>query len=151
MGLDTGFLLKNKQTGATIEINYFRKYFELRDWIVRNCQGIDATEYSEHFEFLVTYENFKELEKLIERYAIPYSQLNADEIELLEEEDIVPARFEQIAVFQNFGGNEFNPRSSRSVFPIRKLLRLYHFVNTVIDAMLDNLWDDYDIIFYQSY
>ena len=147
MGLDTVFMLKNKQTGATVKINYFRKYYELRDWIVDNCKAID----NEHYSFLVTYENFLTLEKAIERYAIPYSQLNADEIELLEEEGIVPARFEQIAVFQNFGGNEFNPRSSQSAFPIRKLLRLYHFVKAAIDAILNNLWEDYDIIFYQSY
>ena len=151
MGLDTGFLLKHKQTGATIEINYFRKYFELRDWVVRNCQGIDATEYSEHFEFLVTYENFKELEKLVERYAIPYSQLDKDEIELVEEEGIVPSRFKDIAVFVNPNGNYFNPRNSMSAFAVRKLLKLYHFVEMVIDAMSYHLWYDYDIIFYQSY
>ena len=147
MGLDTYFILKDKQTGTTVKINYFRKYYELRDWIVDNCQAID----SDHYSFLVTYENFLTLEKAIERYAIPYSQLNDDEIELLEEEDIVPTRFEQIAIFQNFGGNEFNPRSSRSAFPIRKLLRLYHFVKATIDAILNDLADNYDIIFYQSY
>lgn len=147
MGLDTNFILKNKQTGATVEINYFRKYYELRDWIVDNCKAID----SDRFNFLVTYKNFLTLEKLIERYAIPYSQFNADEIELFEEEDIIPARFEHMAVFQNFGGNEFNPRSSHSAFPIRKLLKLYHFVKAVIDAMSNGLWEDYDIIFYQNY
>ena len=110
MGLDTYFILRNKQTGATVKINYFRKYYALRDWIVDNCKAID----SDHYSFLVTYDNFLALEKTIERYAIPYSQFNADEIELLEEEGIVPARFEQIAVFQNFGGNAFNPRSSQS-------------------------------------
>ena len=147
MGLDINISLKHKLTEQTVTLAYFRNYYELRDWVTENCPAIDKDGY----EFVISNLNVEKLYNEIKRFARAYSCLSEDEITLFEEQGIILFSQHDDPIYHLDGGSDFNPRSSNSSFAVHKLLNLYHFLEIAINAIDWNMWEDYDLIFYQSY
>lgn len=141
MGLDNGFIIKKENdNNFKLEIAYFRKFYELNDFIILKSEQIDD------FRFKVDYEVLKELkeelqptinvliqipERLLHKYdesSYP-SKYNLDSDELIRD--------------------EFNPVTSSSMFAGWKAIKLYNAVCTMINFLDDN--DGYYIEFYSSY
>lgn len=142
MGLDNGFILKNKKdSNLNLEIAYFRKFFELDDYISMCCP---LTDDKTNFEVpLKVLKDLKEellptvrvLIQIPERLLGKYDDSTYPKKYNLDSDELIH--------------DEFNPITSRSAFAGWKALRLYNAVCVMIDLLNDN--EDYYIECYSSY
>lgn len=156
MGLDNGFQLRNKQTGVTVDLFHFRKYYELADYFrkFKMLPKYDGTD-GESYEYAVTNENLTELQRIIEPIYNTLIKLPANTIAYYDEMGY-PEKYAKL-----FYGEDFDPTSSQSAFAGAKLIRLYQRIESLLEV-LDNfgyVWynneehkdDTFEIIFYDSY
>jgi hypothetical protein len=156
MGLDNGFRLREKNTGKTIDLFHFRKYYELADYFrgFKMLPKWDGTE-GDSYEYAVTSENLTALKQMIEPVYVTLAKLPENTIAYYDEEGY-SEKYRKL-----FYGNDFDPTSSQSAFAGAKLIRLYQRINALLE-ILDNsrfTWyndeehqeDAYEIIFYDSY
>lgn len=142
MGLDNGFILKNDKLDISIELAYFRKYFELDDYV--RCHATRKPEEEEIYlidlDFLTSLQN---------QITPIYEQLVKIPTPLIAKYDDsgYPEKYDKY-----FYGNDFNPRDSGSAFAGAKLMRLYRRVDTMIELFENRLpSEDWYIEFYSSY
>ena len=143
MGLDNGFILKNKKdSNLNLEIAYFRNFYELDDYISSYC--IFSTDCKTLFEVpLKALNDLKEellptvrvLIQIPERLLGNYDDSTYPKKYNLDSDELIH--------------DEFNPITSRSAFAGWKALRLYNAVCVMIDLLNDNA--DYYIECYSSY
>lgn len=142
MGLDNGFELRERgNPSLNIEVAYFRKYYELDDWVRRNARRLDGD--GEYFEITKS-----DLNKLLEEIS-PIVEI------------IGRYTYEKIAYFDDTGypqclvekfyTKDFDPTSSQSAFAGNKLMRLYRSVLCMLEILDINPGNDYYYRFYSSY
>lgn len=154
MGLDNGFELRNKNAQVTydlkygfpFEIGYFRKYYELDDFMRSHCKRVDQ---NSDYEYVVTYDALKQVRDNIEPIYMVLITMSDAELDLLEDEGLSAVkRVENEPALKN-EDNPFSVVHSSSAFATGKLIRLYHVVNVLMDCIDMN--GDIEIIFYSSY
>ena len=141
MGLDNGFLIKKENdSNFKLEIAYFRKFYELDDFIRSRSENIND------FLFKVDYEVLKELKEelqptinvliqILERLLHKYDDSVYPKKYKLDSDDLIH--------------DEFNPVTTSSAFAGWKAIKLYTAVCTMINFLDDN--KGYYIEFYSSY
>lgn len=149
MGLDNGFCIRSKKHPelAEIEFGYFRKFYELDDWIRFNCEPADdASENDIHdnYLYLVTEEDAIRLRDTIEPIVEKLMSLGVTHVAYYDEYGY-PDEFKSL-----FYGNDFDPFSTKSYLCGVKLCRLYYVMNNIIEICELND-DDVYITFYRSY
>lgn len=154
MGLDNGFQLRNKNTGATIDLFHFRKYYELADYFrsFEMLPKFDGTE-GESYKYAVTKENLTNLKQRIEPIYNVLIKLPFNTVTYYDEVGY-PEKYIKL-----FYSEDFDPTSSQSCFAGAKLIRLYQRIESLLeifdntqDTYYDNEHkDSYEIIFYDSY
>lgn len=136
MGLDNYFLIKKDD--KYFEIGYFRKFYELDDFITTMCKPTEGNSYT----FLVDREALKMLKEEIE--PIFKVLIKADEKYLCNYDDYgYPKKFRLDRV--EFINNNFNPINSRSYACGIKVINLYHLVCTLLNSDCD------DVLFISSW
>lgn len=142
MGLDNGFIIKNKQdSNLKLEIAYFRKFYELDDFISSKSEKIDD------FNYKVSYEVLKELKEELQPTIRVLIQIPERLLHKYDEAMNYPKKYKLES--DELIHDEFNPVMSQSAFAGWKALRLYNAVCVMIDLLNDN--EDYYIEFYSSY
>lgn len=144
MGLDNGFIIRNKQDEKfSLEIGYFRKFYELDEFIRTNCNEVSPDIFSVTVEVL---------EALKEELLPTVQVLIKIPQRLLEKYDfngIYPKKYgfdNEEAIYDTF-----NPHCSGSAFPGWKALKLYNVVCTMINFLNDDYEENHYIEFYSSY
>lgn len=143
MGLDNGFRLRDRQYPEhKIEFAYFRKFYELDDWVLQHCR--EAFNDNE-WERVVSKEDIDSLIVYIRPIAEAILKLDESKVNYYDDKGW-PKSFEK-----DFYGNDFNPFLSRSFAPGWKLIKLYHAMVTLADIL-----EDYDnknlyVTFYSSF
>ena len=141
MGLDNGFLIKKENdSNFKLEIAYFRKFYELNDFISSRCDKVNDFYYKVGYGVL---EELKEellptiqvLIQIPERLIHRYDDSTYPKKYKLDSDELI--------------SDEFNPITSTSAFAGWKALRLYNAVCVMIDLLNDN--ENYYIEFYSSY
>lgn len=145
MGLDNGFIIKHNNTGASCDIAYFRKYYELDTWIRHNCE--ETYEGSEQFK--ITTESLDKLKNYIKPVYDVLIKVDEGLISKYDSEgykSTVKARLDG-----NAYTNEFNPVNSQSEFAGWKLVHLYQSLCQMLEIIELNEHHDWLIEFYSSY
>lgn len=147
MGLDNGFVIKSKKDNTEVEIAYFRKFFELDDFIADNSK-LPASGTPGYYVYNIDLDILKSL--LEELY--PTIQV------LIKIPSRLINKYDEYGYPNKYGlnkeefiGDIFNPITSRSSFAGAKALRLYSAVDTMISFLADSLNEDYYIEFYSSW
>lgn len=138
MGLDNGFVLKSKKNkNINIELSYFRKYYELDNYIM--AKGI-KTNYG--YKVIVSKELLKELFYQIKDIAEALIKLPINTIFEYDEEGY-PKEY-----YDLFYGEDFSPCESTSDFAGEKLIKLYNRINSMLEILENDDEQDLYIIFY---
>lgn len=143
MGLDNGFIghFKN-QPELEIRIAYFRKYFVLNDWMLRNCAPLNP-DYP--YEVLVTDDNLNALLEEVKPIAEALQGFTDSQISYYEDngypQDIVEKFYEQ----------DFSPVFSNTFAAGHKLLKLYRNILCMKEMLEDNDDGNFYITFYSSF
>lgn len=147
MGLDNGFIIKKKSDpNFELEIAYFRKFFELDDFIARR-----ATKVVDDWEHLykINYDVLKDLKEEL----LPTIQvlIGIPERSISKYDDnTYPKKYKLDS--DELISDEFNPITSRSAFAGLKAMRLYNAVCTMMEFLINNDYsDEYYIEFYSSW
>lgn len=140
MGLDNGFIARKKENSYVVDIDlaHFRNYYELDDYI-RSC-----TYSPDGYEFLVSAETIREIEKTIKDIAKTLLSTAGNTVDFYDEQGY-PEEMQR-----QFYGNPFDPSMSRSSFAGRKLIRLYETTHCLQD-IIENNPDNVYIAFYSSF
>ena len=141
MGLDNGFLIKKENdSNFKLEIAYFRKFYELDDFIRSRSEKIND------LLFKVDYEVLKELKEELQPTInvlihIPERLLHK------YDDSVYPKKYKLDS--DDLIHDEFNPVTTSSAFAGWKAIKLYTAVCTMINFLDDN--KGYYIEFYSSY
>lgn len=142
MGLDNGFVLRNKKNNSTVEIAYFRKFYQLDDYVRFNADG---DSHSEEFildrKFLVEFRDY--LAPVCTALMAVY-----DKIDYYDEEGY-PREFKE--KFYNHDFNPADPEGRYSNFMGSKTLQLYFFLDNYIKTNWDEVDENWELTFYRSY
>lgn len=140
MGLDNGFILHTK-SGDTVEIAYFRKYYELDRWVNQYIEPVD----SNRTLFNITKENLEELERELAPTILTLDKLPMTDINYYDDcgypEEYIRAMY----------GQRFDPVDSTSAFAGAKAVRLYHRVLMMLALFDLNPKDEIKLTFYSSW
>ncbi len=145
MGLDNGFIIKHKETGAECEIAYFRKYYELNCWVSQHCKRTENI--LEHYE--ISIDNLHDLRFYIEPVYNILIKLESGLVSKYDDEGYpaeVASGIEAVAY-----GNEFVPSNSQSTFAGAKLIHLYQSLSALIEIYENDFSHDWLIEFYSSF
>lgn len=139
MGLDNGFELRSKKNPyLIINLEQFRKYYELNTWCMGNCNHIE--------DYLVTISknDVKNLKQEVEPVALELLKIEQSKL-LYYDENGYPKKYEM-----SFYGNNFSPICTETYLPGTKLCKLY-FSLLSIESILNSNEDDIYITFYSSF
>lgn len=146
MGLDNGFVLKSKKNkNINIELCYFRNYYELNEYIM--TKGI-KTNYE--YEVIVSKELLKDLFYQIKDIAEALIKC-PNNIILKYDIEGYPEEYRD-----HFYGEQFSPCNSPSAFAGSKLIRLYNRIDSMLEILENELYNENDdeqdlyIVFYSS-
>lgn len=141
MGLDNRFMghFKNHPE-VEISIAYFRKYFNLDNWMLRHCSPLNP---DDPYDVIVTKENLEALLREIEPIAEELAKFNYNQISYYEDNGY-PQDF-----VERFYDTEFTPSCSDTFAAGHKLVKLYRNVLTMLELLEDN--EDFYITFYGSF
>lgn len=142
MGLDNRFMghFKNHPE-VEISLAYFRKYFNLNDWMLQHCAPVQE---DNPYDVIVTKGNLKDLLKEIEPIAQELNKFNYNQISYYEDNGY-PQEF-----VERFYDTEFTPSCSNTFAAGHKLVKLYRNVLVMIEMLEDNE-EDFYITFYSSF
>lgn len=145
MGLDNGFTLRSRANPEEeiANIAYFRKYYELDDWMRLHCKKRDK---NEEFEWEVTLEDLEDLRRYIETVAKEVIKLDQKDLDYYDNYGYDESLGRQLCL-----SNDFCPVDSKSMFPGTKLIRLYHAVNVMCEILDTNRNSNVFITFYSSF
>ena len=139
MGLDNGFILRNKTTNKDVELFSFRNYYALANFFRTG----DETEYEV---------SEQQLTDLLHQLKPVYEELKRLPMNTVGYYDDhgYPDKYCKL-----FYGSDFNPTDSESSFGGYKLMKLYNRVEALLEIMenirYSDCSDEYCIIFYDSY
>ena len=141
MGLDNGFLIKKENdSNFKLEIAYFRKFYELDDFIRSRSENIND------FLFKVDYEVLKELKEELQPTINVLIQI-PERLLHKYDDSVYPKKYKLDS--DDLIHDEFNPVTTSSMFAGWKAIKLYNAVCTMINFLDDN--NGYYIEFYSSY
>ena len=141
MGLDNGFLIKKENDGNfKLEIDYFRKFYELDDFIRSRSEKIND------LLFKVDYEVLKELKEELQPTINVLIQI-PERLLHKYDDSVYPKKYKLDS--DDLIHDEFNPVTTSSAFAGWKAIKLYTAVCTMINFLDDN--KGYYIEFYSSY
>lgn len=141
MGLDNGFLIKKENdSNFKLEIAYFRKFYELDDFIRSRSEKIND------FLFKVDYELLKELKEELQPTINVLIQI-PERLLHKYDDSVYPKKYKLDS--DDLIHDEFNPVTTSSAFAGWKAIKLYTAVCTMINFLDDN--KGYYIEFYSSY
>lgn len=142
MGLDNVFVLNSKKyPDNRIRLAYFRKYFELNEWMLSHCSRLDP-EYP--YEVIVTQKDLEDLLDEIEPIAQELQKYSESQISYFNDNGYSKKLIEK------FYGKKFSPVSSTYAAG-HKLLKLYSNVLCMIDILDWNRAEDIYITFYSDF
>lgn len=141
MGLDNGFLIKKENdSNFKLEIAYFRKFYELDDFIRSRSEKIND------LLFKVDYEVLKELKEELQPTINVLIQI-PERLLHKYDDSVYPKKYKLDS--DDLIHDEFNPVTTSSAFAGWKAIKLYTAVCTMINFLDDN--KGYYIEFYSSY
>ena len=141
MGLDNGFLIKKENdSNFKLEIAYFRKFYELDDFIRSRSEKIND------LLFKVDYEVLKELKEELQPTINVLIQI-PERLLHKYDDSVYPKKYKLDS--DDLIHDEFNPVTTSSMFAGWKAIKLYTAVCTMINFLDDN--KGYYIEFYSSY
>ena len=141
MGLDNGFLIKKENdSNFKLEIAYFRKFYELDDFIRSRSEKIND------LLFKVDYEVLKELKEELQPTINVLIQI-PERLLHKYDDSVCPKKYKLDS--DDLIHDEFNPVTTSSAFAGWKAIKLYTAVCTMINFLDDN--KGYYIEFYSSY
>ena len=141
MGLDNGFLIKKENdSNFKLEIAYFRKFYELDDFIRSRSEKIND------LLFKVDYEVLKELKEELQPTINVLIQI-PERLLHKYDDSVSPKKYKLDS--DDLIHDEFNPVTTSSEFAGCKAIKLYTAVCTMINFLDDN--KGYYIEFYSSY
>ena len=141
MGLDNGFLIKKENdSNFKLEIAYFRKFYELDDFIRSRSEKIND------LLFKVDYEVLKELKEELQPTINVLIQI-PERLLHKYDDSVSPKKYKLDS--DDLIHDEFNPVTTSSAFAGWKAIKLYTAVCTMINFLDDN--KGYYIEFYSSY
>ena len=91
MGLDNRFMGHFKsRPEVEISLAYFRKYFNLNDWMLQHCSPVKE---DNPYDVIVTKDNLETLLKEIEQIAEALNKFNYNQISYYEDNGYFPIRY----------------------------------------------------------
>jgi hypothetical protein len=149
MGLDNGFVLRNKITGDKTSLFHFRNYYELANYFRQfDMLPKHNDEDGESHEYEVTESVLTKLQQIIFPIYSVLIALPGNTVAYYDEVGY-PQKYAKL-----FYSNSFNPIESSSSFAGRKLIQLYQRIDSLLE-ILDNLepscYNPHEIIFYDSF
>lgn len=142
MGLDNGFVLRNKKNNCTVELAYFRKFYQLDDYVRFNADGDSHNEeYIIDRKFLVELRDY--LTPVCTALMAVYDKIDYYDIEGY------PKEFDAKFYCNSF--NPVDPEGRYSNFMGSKTLQLYFFLDNYIKSSWINAEDEWELTFYRSY
>ena len=126
MGLDQ--FIEHKKAGNDVLLLYFRKYYELDEWVRANCSPLgDSNDI-----FKITSDDLKELRHELERVFTVIKALPL--IAIVDENyDLTKKQFEIVRLVND---SNFLPIGSTSWNSGNKFLKLYYGLETLEDELL---------------
>lgn len=142
MGLDNGFLIKKENdSNFKLEIAYFRKFYELNDFISSRCKKIND------FKYKIDYEDLKELKEELQPTINVLIQIPERLLHKYDDSMNFPKKYNLDS--DELIHDEFNPVTTSSMFAGWKAIKLYNAVCTMLNFLDDN--EGYYIEFYSSW
>ena len=133
MGLDQGFHLKKRDDPKFfIDLITFRKYFELSHFFQSNAEVNEDDILELHYTI-----------KPIYLYLI--RNFTKEELEYYQEKGFMDDMCAKMGV------SPFSPALSSSAFPVDKLIKLYHFLCTLLEIFKDLDTDTFYIEYWESF
>lgn len=138
MGLDNGFVIRSTDyPDLGIHIAYFRKYYELDTWMMRECN------HTSEYEVSVSKNDVEKLIKTITPIVEELFKLGITKVGYYDENGY-PKKYNL-----EFYNNDFNPVDSPSFMAGVKLCNLYYALQNIYDVLDHN--NDLYITFYSSF
>lgn len=143
MGLDNGFILRsNKSEEVQAEVAYFRKYYELDDWILSHCHD---TYQDYKYERIVTRTDLEALLKEIEPIAEELNKYTYNQLSFYDDNEYPQE------IREKFYNDDFAPFDTRSFAAGNKLVKLYRNILNMIEILEHNHDKDLFLTFYSSF
>lgn len=140
MGLDNGFMLHIKDD-EKIEIAYFRKFFELDEWVHMHVKACD----NDQTLFEITKADLEKLERDLAPTVLILDKLSMRNVNYYDDNG-----YPEEYVIEMYG-QTFNPADSTSAFAGAKAVRLYHSVVAMLNLFELNPDKDIKLSFYSSW
>lgn len=143
MGLDNRFVGRFKgHPELEISLAYFRKYFNLNDWMLQNCARLNP---DEPYEVVVSKDNLEALLRKIEPIAEAIQGFTDSQISYYEDNGYPQE------IIEKFYEWDFSPVSSNTFAAGHKLRKLYRSILCMIEMLGDNDDGNFYITFYSSF
>lgn len=143
MGLDNRFVGRFKShPELEISLAYFRKYFNLNDWMLQNCARLNP---DEPYKVVVSKDNLEALLRKIEPIAEAIQGFTDSQISYYEDNGYPQE------IIEKFYEWDFSPVSSNTFAAGHKLRKLYRSIRCMIEMLGDNDDGNFYITFYSSF